>query len=182
MKSSIWIAIFEISIISSHYLMICIYWLEFEKPSSLGFSLSFFSSWFWIHGCNTWVNTQVLFSLFVIILLSFPFWQSGFMSTFWSLSFLDWKRSLPSDDLNSISLSEGIVTRRPLVLQLYRTEKGSEYAEFLPKKRFTDFGRSWIMRALWTMDNELSIVGLNLKNTFSMQLLWGKRFRMKLIE
>ncbi|MCO5566313.1 hypothetical protein L7F22_019990 [Adiantum nelumboides] len=35
----------------------------------------------------------------------------------------------------------GIVTRRPLVLQLYRTDKGPEYAEFLhlPKKRFTDF-------------------------------------------
>ncbi|KAH9625431.1 hypothetical protein KSS87_023298 [Heliosperma pusillum] len=36
----------------------------------------------------------------------------------------------------------GIVTRRPLVLQLHKTESGSEYAEFLhaPKKRFGDFG------------------------------------------
>ncbi|GAB4840455.1 Phragmoplastin drp1c [Ancistrocladus abbreviatus] len=35
----------------------------------------------------------------------------------------------------------GIVTRRPLVLQLHKTEGGAEYAEFLhaPKKRFTDF-------------------------------------------
>ncbi|XAR63682.1 hypothetical protein NMG60_11023708 [Bertholletia excelsa] len=35
----------------------------------------------------------------------------------------------------------GIVTRRPLVLQLHKTEGGSEYAEFLhaPKKKFTDF-------------------------------------------
>lgn len=36
----------------------------------------------------------------------------------------------------------GIVTRRPLVLQLHKTEEGSqEYAEFLhlPKRRFTDF-------------------------------------------
>ncbi|KAK4790122.1 hypothetical protein SAY86_017426 [Trapa natans] len=35
----------------------------------------------------------------------------------------------------------GIVTRRPLVLQLYKTESGIEYAEFLhaPKKQFTDF-------------------------------------------
>ncbi|KAG2701556.1 hypothetical protein I3760_06G051200 [Carya illinoinensis] len=36
----------------------------------------------------------------------------------------------------------GIVTRRPLVLQLHKTDKGqSEYAEFLhaPKKRLTDF-------------------------------------------
>ncbi|OMO93958.1 hypothetical protein COLO4_16600 [Corchorus olitorius] len=35
----------------------------------------------------------------------------------------------------------GIVTRRPLVLQLHKTESGSEYAEFLhaPKKRFSDF-------------------------------------------
>lgn len=38
----------------------------------------------------------------------------------------------------------GIVTRRPLVLQLHKIEEGSrEYAEFLhlPRKRFTDFGR-----------------------------------------
>jgi hypothetical protein len=37
----------------------------------------------------------------------------------------------------------GIVTRRPLVLQLHKLEgKQQEYAEFLhmPKKRFTDFG------------------------------------------
>ncbi|CAM6079308.1 unnamed protein product [Sphagnum tenellum] len=35
----------------------------------------------------------------------------------------------------------GIVTRRPLVLQLHKTDDRSEYAEFLhmPKKRFTDF-------------------------------------------
>ncbi|XP_020100447.1 dynamin-related protein 1C [Ananas comosus] len=35
----------------------------------------------------------------------------------------------------------GIVTRRPLVLQLHKTEGGQEYAEFLhaPRKRFTDF-------------------------------------------
>ncbi|KAH7415742.1 hypothetical protein KP509_14G059000 [Ceratopteris richardii] len=35
----------------------------------------------------------------------------------------------------------GIVTRRPLVLQLNKTERGPDYAEFmhLPKKRFTDF-------------------------------------------
>nr|CAN62293.1 hypothetical protein VITISV_024320 [Vitis vinifera] len=36
----------------------------------------------------------------------------------------------------------GIVTRRPLVLQLHKTEEGlQEYAEFLhlPKRRFTDF-------------------------------------------
>ncbi|KAM0944619.1 putative dynamin stalk domain, dynamin, GTPase region, GTPase effector domain, Dynamin superfamily [Dioscorea sansibarensis] len=35
----------------------------------------------------------------------------------------------------------GIVTRRPLVLQLHKTDEGREYAEFLhlPRKRFTDF-------------------------------------------
>ncbi|KAE8736311.1 Dynamin-related protein 1E [Hibiscus syriacus] len=35
----------------------------------------------------------------------------------------------------------GIVTRRPLVLQLHQLESGTEYAEFLhaPRKRFTDF-------------------------------------------
>ncbi|XP_021280533.1 dynamin-related protein 1B [Herrania umbratica] len=35
----------------------------------------------------------------------------------------------------------GIVTRRPLVLQLHRIDEGKEYAEFmhLPRKKFTDF-------------------------------------------
>ncbi|KAL3622239.1 hypothetical protein CASFOL_033650 [Castilleja foliolosa] len=35
----------------------------------------------------------------------------------------------------------GIVTRRPLVLQLHRLDEGREYAEFghVPRKRFTDF-------------------------------------------
>ncbi|CAH2048970.1 unnamed protein product [Thlaspi arvense] len=35
----------------------------------------------------------------------------------------------------------GIVTRRPLVLQLYKIEDGQEYAEFshLPRRKFTDF-------------------------------------------
>ncbi|KAM7471989.1 hypothetical protein LguiA_010172 [Lonicera macranthoides] len=35
----------------------------------------------------------------------------------------------------------GIVTRRPLVLQLQKTEDGQEYAEFghMPRRRFTDF-------------------------------------------
>jgi hypothetical protein len=41
----------------------------------------------------------------------------------------------------------GIVTRRPLVLQLHKTDDRSEYAEFLhmPKKRFTDFGKLMIL-------------------------------------
>lgn len=36
----------------------------------------------------------------------------------------------------------GIVTRRPLVLQLHKIDEGREYAEFmhLPRKKFTDFG------------------------------------------
>lgn len=39
-------------------------------------------------------------------------------------------------------LCAGIVTRRPLVLQLHKINEGREYAEFmhLPRKRFTDFG------------------------------------------
>ena len=37
----------------------------------------------------------------------------------------------------------GIVTRRPLVLQLHKTDDGTqEYAEFLhiPRRKFSDFG------------------------------------------
>jgi len=36
----------------------------------------------------------------------------------------------------------GIVTRRPLVLQLHKVDENREWAEFmhLPRKRFTDFG------------------------------------------
>lgn len=39
-------------------------------------------------------------------------------------------------------LYAGIVTRRPLVLQLHKIDEGREYAEFMhaPRKRFTDFG------------------------------------------
>lgn len=42
----------------------------------------------------------------------------------------------------SNTLRAGIVTRRPLVLQLQKIDEGREYAEFmhLPRKRFTDFG------------------------------------------
>ena len=39
---------------------------------------------------------------------------------------------------------QGIVTRRPLVLQLHKTDDGQQdYAEFLhaPRKRYTDFGK-----------------------------------------
>ncbi|KAF7059007.1 hypothetical protein CFC21_065964 [Triticum aestivum] len=41
----------------------------------------------------------------------------------------------------------GIVTRRPLVLQLHRIDGDREYAEFMhvPRKRFTDFGNSSIL-------------------------------------
>lgn len=41
----------------------------------------------------------------------------------------------------------GIVTRRPLVLQLHRIDESREYAEFmhLPRKRFTDFGITLIL-------------------------------------
>ena len=43
--------------------------------------------------------------------------------------------------------SAGIVTRRPLVLQLHRIDGDREYAEFMhvPRKRFTDFGNSSIL-------------------------------------
>lgn len=42
-----------------------------------------------------------------------------------------------------INYLQGIVTRRPLVLQLHKTDDGQQdYAEFLhaPRKRYTDFG------------------------------------------
>jgi hypothetical protein len=45
----------------------------------------------------------------------------------------------------------GIVTRRPLVLQLQKTEQGpQEFAEFLhlPKKRFTDFCMSFVVQMM----------------------------------
>lgn len=46
----------------------------------------------------------------------------------------------------------GIVTRRPLVLQLHKTDEGrAEYAEFLhaPKKKFADFGILYFIFFLW---------------------------------
>lgn len=47
------------------------------------------------------------------------------------------------DNWCMINVFAGIVTRRPLVLQLHKSDEGTrEYAEFLhlPRKRFTDFG------------------------------------------
>lgn len=48
---------------------------------------------------------------------------------------------------DSICVLLGIVTRRPLVLQLHKTDGGHEYAEFLhaPRKRFTDFGKTIVL-------------------------------------
>lgn len=47
-----------------------------------------------------------------------------------------------SNGIKCNALYAGIVTRRPLVLQLHKIEGGKEYAEFmhLPRKRFEDFG------------------------------------------
>lgn len=44
----------------------------------------------------------------------------------------------------------GIVTRRPLVLQLHKTDGGEEYAEFghIPRRRYTDFCMSNIIYVL----------------------------------
>lgn len=52
-------------------------------------------------------------------------------------------KSVGCDLTNLIFGNVGIVTRRPLVLQLQQTDKGEqEYAEFghLPRRKFTDFG------------------------------------------
>ena len=45
------------------------------------------------------------------------------------------------------SVFVGIVTRRPLVLQLHKVDDGPEYAEFLhiPKRRITDFGKYFML-------------------------------------
>ena len=44
-------------------------------------------------------------------------------------------------------MNAGIVTRRPLVLQLHRIDGDREYAEFMhqPRKRYTDFGNSPVL-------------------------------------
>ena len=51
------------------------------------------------------------------------------------------------------------MTRRPLVLQLHKTEEGKEYGEFLhlPKKKFYDFGKSsfWVLSVQKTEVSEL---------------------------
>lgn len=56
----------------------------------------------------------------------------------------------------------GIVTRRPLVLQLHKTESGQQdYAEFLhlPRKKITDFGTSVLVEAA----SESFLLSLNFK-------------------
>ncbi|KAF8413326.1 hypothetical protein HHK36_001305 [Tetracentron sinense] len=51
------------------------------------------------------------------------------------------KDFLPRGSGKLLPNSSGIVTRRPLVLQLHKIDEGREYAEFLhlPRKRLTDF-------------------------------------------
>lgn len=59
----------------------------------------------------------------------------------------------------------GIVTRRPLVLQLHKISEGSrEYAEFLhlPRKRFTDFG----------IFHHLILGFISLEICWNMMILW----------
>lgn len=55
--------------------------------------------------------------------------------------------------INSLSGNVGIVTRRPLVLQLQQTDKGQqEYAEFghLARRKFTDFGNCYFIMVIVT--------------------------------
>nr|CAD1820781.1 unnamed protein product [Ananas comosus var. bracteatus] len=63
----------------------------------------------------------------------------------------------------------GIVTRRPLVLQLHQTEGPPEYAEFLhlPKRRFTDFGVPIVMG----MTNSVTLFGFQLEWEWNERLL-----------
>lgn len=76
-----------------------------------------------------WFFPYVLFFLFPFFLYSFLFF-TGFCPLCLIVVFL------------FLFCLEGIVTRRPLVLQLHKIEEGQvEYAEFLhlPNRRFTDF-------------------------------------------
>nr|XP_043624794.1 phragmoplastin DRP1A-like [Erigeron canadensis] len=79
------------------------------------------------------------------------FGQSSSLPTLWdalpSIAVVGGQSSGKSSVLESIvgkdflPRGSGIVTRRPLVLQLHRIEEGKEYAEFahLPRKIFTDY-------------------------------------------
>lgn len=101
----------------------------------------------------------------------------------------------------------GIVTRRPLVLQLHKIDEGGrEYAEFLhlPRKRFTDFGTEpgsnfylfviadyyllllvflfFFLNDCFIYNVKLFLIFVNIDNNVIAQLLWEKRFKMKPIE
>lgn len=71
------------------------------------------------------------------------------------------------------SSAAGIVTRRPLVLQLHQIDEGREYAEFmhLPKKRFTDFGMFSVRWKVVTYKGHF-VYFLNLINKFVLNSLW----------
>lgn len=74
--------------------------------------------------------------------------RQRFLTAWIRSSSLHFSLCIPLIDASDLKLTRpirlaGIVTRRPLVLQLHKIEEGSrEYAEFLhlPRKRFTDFG------------------------------------------
>lgn len=62
---------------------------------------------------------------------------------FWILCVVDALSYFVTFERRLIWRFAGIVTRRPLVLQLHKIDSGQqEYAEFLhlPKRRFNDFG------------------------------------------
>ncbi|KHN06312.1 Dynamin-related protein 5A [Glycine soja] len=77
--------------------------------------------------------------------------EEGAMPTLWdalpSIAVVGGQSSGKSSVLESVvgkdflPRGSGIVTRRPLVLQLHKIDEGREYAEFmhLPRKKFTDF-------------------------------------------
>ncbi|KAG6393179.1 hypothetical protein SASPL_147414 [Salvia splendens] len=63
----------------------------------------------------------------------------GYLTRFLVLESLQYLKVLSGKTF--LPRGSGIVTRRPLVLQLHRLDEGREYAEFghLPRRRFTDF-------------------------------------------
>jgi len=88
----------------------------------------------------------------------------------------------------------GIVTRRPIVLQLHKIEEGGrEYAEFLhlPRKRFTDFGTiNYVLIVIslsllitcyrwWVGVFFFFFLFLFLDDYVLLQLLWERKFKMK---
>lgn len=136
--SSLWEALPSVAVVGGQVLLFSLSSFNFF------FLLNFDWIWFYFYFC---VIFRVLENLqFLRVLLVVTFFLEDLVSlliSFFLNEFVSFRNFLEEILIEFWIFLTGIVTRRPLVLQLHKTDDGSqEYAEFLhmPNRRIPDFG------------------------------------------